>query len=191
MSHNLVTVVLPTYNRPAFLREALASVLAQDFAHFEVLIADDAASYDVRAVIDSFADPRVSLHRHRRNQGVVRNWHWCLCARSTRYVAILEDDCLWLPHHLGEAIAALERHPEAPFYCCATEIFGAGKSGICKPPWATDETIALYDWRQTGFARYWLAETPLAASSAVLRRRALDGLYWGGKTWPWCHDYLT
>src|SRR6266487_1384119 len=101
MSGSIVTVVLPTYNRPAFLREALASVLAQEFAHFEVLVVDDASSYDVGALVRSFGDRRISLHRHRRNLGLVQNWHWCLCAPSTRYVAILEDDCLWLPHHLS------------------------------------------------------------------------------------------
>jgi glycosyltransferase involved in cell wall biosynthesis len=191
MNSNLVTVVLPTHNRPAFLREALTSVLAQDFEQFRVLVVDDASSYDVAELISSFPDPRVSLHRHQHNLGVVRNWHWCLCAPNTRYVAILEDDCLWLPHHLGAAVQALERHPRAPFYCCATEVFGAGESGIYKPSWATDDTIGVYDWHQSGFARQWLSETPLAASSVVLRRDAVSDLNWGGKTWPWCHDYLT
>jgi glycosyltransferase involved in cell wall biosynthesis len=191
MSDGLVTVVLPTYNRPAFLREALASVLAQDFVGFDLLVVDDASAYDVEALVGSFGDPRVSLYRHRRNLGVVRNWRWCLSASSTRYVAILEDDCLWLPHHLGAAIQALEHYPPAPFYCCATEVFGGGKSGIYKPPWAADDAIDVYDWRQDSFARYWLSNNPLAASSVVLRREALENLHWGGKSWPYCHDWLT
>src|SRR4051794_29226747 len=100
MANPLVTVVIPTYNRPDFLREALDSALAQDFKEFEVLVVDDASAYDVQGLVDSFRDSRVLLQRHRRNIGVVQNWHWCLCTPRTRYVAILEDDCLWLPHHL-------------------------------------------------------------------------------------------
>ncbi len=190
MIEPLVTVVIPSHNRPKFLAEALASVLAQDYERFVVLVADDASNYDVASLVASFGDPRLTVHRHPRNLGMVRNWRWALAAPTTRYVAILEDDCLWLPHHLGEAVRALEQHPEAPFYCSATEVFGDGKSGVLKPHWSTATTIELSDWRDTGFGVWLQGSPPMACSSVVLRRAALTDLFWGGKTWPWCQDYL-
>jgi glycosyltransferase involved in cell wall biosynthesis len=190
MSRNLVTVVVPTYNRPGFLREALTSVRAQDFEQFDVLIADDASSYNVASLVESFQDPRLSLRRHKRNLGYIQNSHWALCAAKTRYVAILEDDCLWHPDHLSRAITALERWPAAPFYCCSTETFGAGKSGIHKPHWSQAETVELCDWRETGFGVWLVWGVPMLVPSVVVRREALNGLFWGGRTWPFCQDYL-
>jgi glycosyltransferase involved in cell wall biosynthesis len=190
MTQSLVTVVIPTYNRPIFLREALASVLAQDFEAFDLLVVDDASSYDVASLIESFHDARISLHRHRRNLGYVQNSRWALCAPTTRYVAMLEDDDLWLPDHLGRAVAALERYSTAPFYCSVAEFFGAGKSGLHKPQWSEAKTIELCDWRDTGFGVWLVWGVPMAADTVVVRRRALDGLFWGGKTWPFCQDYL-
>jgi glycosyltransferase involved in cell wall biosynthesis len=190
MMNDLVTVVIPTYNRPDFLSQALGSVLAQDYAPFQALVVDDASSYDVAALVQSFHDTRLSLHRQRRNLGYIANSRWALTAPSTRYVAILEDDCLWLPHHLSRAVAALERQQTASFYCCATEDFGAGKSGIQKPYWSRPETPELCDWRETGFGVWLLRGVPMSVSSVVVRRRALDGLFWGGRTWPSYQDYL-
>jgi glycosyltransferase involved in cell wall biosynthesis len=190
MTEQLVTVVIPSYNRPTFLAEALASVRAQDYDRFVVLVADDASDYDVAALVASFGDARLSVQRHQCNLGMVQNWRWALNAPTTRYVALLEDDCLWLPHHLGDAVRALEEHPEAPFYCCATEIFGDGHSGVLKPHWSTATTIELSDWRETGFGVWLQGSPPMACSSIVLRRAALTDIFWGGKSWPWCQDYL-
>jgi glycosyltransferase involved in cell wall biosynthesis len=190
MNDTLVTVVIPSYNRRTFLAEALASVLAQDYEHFVALVADDASDYDVGALVASFGDARITHHRHRRNLGMVQNWRWALCAPTSRYVALLEDDCLWLPHHLGEAIRALELHPQAPFYCCATEVFGDGRTGVVKPDWSTATALELSDWRDTGFGVWLRGSPPMSCSSIVLRRAALADLFWGGRTWPWCQDYL-
>jgi glycosyltransferase involved in cell wall biosynthesis len=190
MTSNLVTVVIPTFNRPEFLQEALASVLAQDYPHFDALVVDDASSYDVASILDPFDDPRLSLHRQPRNLGYIRNSRWALCAPRTRYVAILEDDCIWLPHHLGQAVAALERYSTAPFYCCTTQDFGEGKHSIQKPYWSRATTLEVCDWRETGFGVWLLKGVPMCVSSVVVRRRALDDLFWGGKTWPCYQDYL-
>ena len=66
-----VTVAIPSYNRPAFLREALASVLKQDFQDFEVLVLDDASPCDIAAIVGEFGDPRIRLCRQRANVGVI------------------------------------------------------------------------------------------------------------------------
>ena len=57
MTESLVTVLIPSHNRPAFLAEALASVLAQDYERFTVLVADD------RGVVrKSFVGPTSATH---------------------------------------------------------------------------------------------------------------------------------
>ena len=188
MKGPLVTVAIPSYNRPAFLREALQSVLAQDFPDFSVLVADDASPYDVAALVQSFGDARLHLMRQPSNVAMLQNWRAALCTPATRYVATLDDDDLWLPHHLGAAVTALEAHPEAVFYTCAAERFGT-RAGTMQPPWCSTRGLEVSDWHDTGYA-VWLPGCTVQSSSVVLRREALDGLFWGGQAGPWCHDWL-
>ena len=188
MAPSLVTVAIPTYNRPALLREALASVVAQDLGEFEVLIVDNASPYDVEGLVAAFRDPRLRLHRQPQNVGLAANWRAALSLPDTRYVAVLEDDNLWAPWHLRAAVEALERHPAATFYGCSATFFGA-REGRYHPEWATGPDLYVRDWRETGYGS-WLAGTPVLASAVVFRRDALAGLFWGGRTWPWCRDWL-
>src|SRR3954451_12801389 len=96
VTDSLVTVVIPSYNRPEFLRAALQTVLAQEFQDFSVLVADDASSFDVAALVQTFGDPRLQLKRQPSNVGLLQNWRAALCTPTTRYVACLDDDDLWL-----------------------------------------------------------------------------------------------
>src|SRR5689334_19803991 len=80
MKSPAVTVAIPTFDRPALLREALESVLRQDLKEFEVLVVDDASPCDVAAVVESFGDPRLRLIRQPRNVGMLRNWRTALCS---------------------------------------------------------------------------------------------------------------
>ncbi|SRR5579884_1173365 len=184
-----VTVVIPTYNRPSLLQEALGSVIVQDLEEFETLIVDDASPCDVNAVVDAFADPRLRVLRQPTNVGMQRNWRTALCTPTTPYVALLEDDNLWLPHHLEEAVAALDKHPEATMYSCTSEMFGGQRDGLFQPTWCTRAGLEIWRWQEIGYAG-WLQGSPVMASSVVVRRETLDRLFWGGTTWPWCHDWL-
>lgn len=94
------SVVIPTYNRPEYLREAIQSVVSQTFADFELIVVDDSPEETARPVIESFADVRLSYVTNdhssggagTRNAGIER-------ARGT-WVAFLDDDDLWLPQKL-------------------------------------------------------------------------------------------
>ncbi len=190
MGRASVTVAIPAFNQPEFLREAISSVLAQEFQDFSLLVADDASTYDVRSLVASFHDPQIVLEQHTQRLGGVLNMRWALCRPHSDYVASLHHDDLWLPHHLGSAIAALEKQPDASFYCCLTESRGGGGVRTYGPCWSRGTSMEVFDWRETGYAVWFLHSTPMAASSIVVRRRMLEGLYWGGRTWPWCNDYL-
>jgi glycosyltransferase involved in cell wall biosynthesis len=188
-SNGGVTVAIPTYDRPALLREALDSVLAQDMEDFEILVVDDASRADTESVVASFGDRRIRLFRQASNVGMQRNWRTALCMPNSRYVALLEDDNLWLPHHLRAAVTALDEHRDATMYCCTSEMFGGGRDGPFKPYWCTGVGREIWRWQDMGYAR-WLAGCPILASSVVMRQECLDGLVWGRSYGPWCHDWL-
>lgn len=99
-----VSVVLPTRDRPAFVRQALRSLVAQRFEDFEVIVADNAVAAECRDVVDSFGDPRFRYLRTPRPLAMHDNWEWACEAASGDFVAVMIDKTLWLPSTLRIAM---------------------------------------------------------------------------------------
>ncbi|MFJ3912668.1 glycosyltransferase family 2 protein [Streptomyces vinaceus] len=100
----LVATVIATHRRPEALRAAVRSALAQSLADQVVIVVDDGAGLP-----ELPQDPRlfaVSLVRNTATAGVVRNVGIRLT--RSRYVAFLDDDNLWEPDHLEQAVSVLE-----------------------------------------------------------------------------------
>jgi len=96
----LVSVIIPTYNRYHLLSDAAASVLAQTFAAFELIIVDDGSTDETWERLGEFSDKRISRIRieHTGLPGLVRN-RGVASARG-EYIAFLDSDDLWLPEKL-------------------------------------------------------------------------------------------
>lgn len=103
-----VTVILPTYNRLHYLRQAVESVLAQTFTDWELIIADDGSDEQTRAYLggcEVLPCVRVMLLPRLGNPGAVRN----VALREARgeYIAFLDSDDLWMPSKLELQLTAL------------------------------------------------------------------------------------
>jgi glycosyltransferase involved in cell wall biosynthesis len=94
----LWSVMIPTYNCANYLRETLASVLAQDpgseIMHIEV-VDDHSTKDDPEAVVKELAGDRVSFYRQPENVGYIRNFETCLERSHGRLIHLLHgDDCV-------------------------------------------------------------------------------------------------
>jgi glycosyltransferase involved in cell wall biosynthesis len=109
-----VSILIPAF-RPTYLRQALASALTQSAADLEILVSDDSGGDDVRAVVESFADPRIRYMTTPGRIGSGGNCRllWDRC-RTDRFLFLLDDDLL-MPHALAELGDAMDAHPEAAF----------------------------------------------------------------------------
>lgn len=125
MSEPRVSVVIPTFNRSAFLRQAIVSVLAQTYPHFEVIISDNASADDTREVVAAFSDPRIRYFQNERNLGMAPNWNAGIRRARGAYVVLLEDDNWWHAEYLARAVSILDRHPEVAFLHTAVRISDA------------------------------------------------------------------
>jgi glycosyltransferase involved in cell wall biosynthesis len=108
----MFSVVVPTYGRPAYLAECLASILEQSVQDFEVIVVDDASPDPVRLTVE---DPRVRLLRRDQNGGPAAARNTGMAAATGTYLAFCDDDDLFAPHRLQLAVEGLER---APVACC-------------------------------------------------------------------------
>ena len=107
---------MPTFNCGRFLRDAIESVLAQDFRDFELIIRDDASTDDSARVIGEYAarDPRIRACIRTSNLGMVENWNDCLQDARGEYVKfIFGDDALATPQSLSALVTALDSAPGA------------------------------------------------------------------------------
>jgi len=115
----LVSVVIPTYNRPDMLARAVASVLRQDYPRLEVLVVNDAGSPVDAALAALPGEGRVQVINLPENGGAARARNAGLRAARGHYIAFLDDDDEYRPEHIGQLVAALHGRPERFAYARA------------------------------------------------------------------------
>ncbi len=115
----LISIIVPTHNRPQLLQRALASIQQQSFSDFEAIIVNDAGT-DVKQIVDQFNDPRfVYINVDSEKGPGVRNAG--IMVSKGRYIAYLDDDDLYYPHHLQTVFDALQHTNKRFVYSsCAT-----------------------------------------------------------------------
>jgi glycosyltransferase involved in cell wall biosynthesis len=107
--HPLVSVVIPAYNSSAYIAAALESVFQQTFSNHEVVVVND-GSLDTPA-LEAALQPYLSRLRYFRqeNRGPSAARNLCIREARGRYVAMLDSDDSWLPHHLERQVDHLTR----------------------------------------------------------------------------------
>lgn len=108
MNNPIVSILTPCYNASATIRQAIESVLAQTYPHWEMILVDDCSTDNTEAVIKEYAanDNRIIYLRTDRNTGapsIPRNIG--LDYAKGEYVALLDSDDVWLPQKLEEQVA--------------------------------------------------------------------------------------
>jgi glycosyltransferase involved in cell wall biosynthesis len=106
----LVSVVMPTYKRQAYLRTALESAVHQTYQNLEILIGDNENSSVTAELVASLNDPRITYLGREDNLGMIGN-NLDLFQRATgKYVVNLHDDDAWREDFLEKMVAVLEAH---------------------------------------------------------------------------------
>ena len=112
-----VSVVIPAYNAMRYLPQTVASVLAQTFGDFEVLIVDDGSQDDTAGWAAAHPDARVRLVA-RPNGGAAAARNTGVQHAAGEYVAFLDADDLWQPTKLEQQVARADADPEVGLVDC-------------------------------------------------------------------------
>lgn len=107
----VVSVLIPTFNRPQYLREALASVLHQSYVNLQVIVVNDGGE-DVSDIVNSFGDPRLTFINRKDNRGKAFSLNEALSRAEGKYIAYLDDDDLYYPNHIETLVNALENETD-------------------------------------------------------------------------------
>ena len=105
----LVSVILPAYNAEAFIGDTLASILAQTYSYFEVLVVDDGSQDLTAAIVQKAAreDSRITL-LCQNNQGVAIARNLAIEKSQGEFIAPIDADDIWYPTKLEKQVACLE-----------------------------------------------------------------------------------
>lgn len=99
----LVSVIIPTYNRPVQLKETIESVLSQTYKNLEIIVVNDAGQ-DVSDLLSSFKDRRISYFVHDENKGLAGARNTGLENAGGDYIAFLDDDDIFYQNHIETLI---------------------------------------------------------------------------------------
>ena len=109
----LVTVVIPTRDRPMLLSRAVQSVLGQTYRALEVVVVDDGSSPLLELPPGIQSDPRVQILSARTSGGAALARNMGVCAGRGELVAFLDDDDAWRPTKLARQVEVLAGSPPA------------------------------------------------------------------------------
>ena len=118
MKHNpLVSVIIPTYNRAWTLKDAVDSVLLQDYPNIELIVVDDGSQDDTDKLLDLYQN-RIRVLRQ-ENQGVSAARNRGIKTSQGQFIALLDSDDAWDKRKISCQMAFFNDHPDA--LICQTE----------------------------------------------------------------------
>lgn len=174
-----VSVIIPTYNRLTMLKEAVDSVLAQDFEDLELIVVDDGSTDGTFEEMRSYGG-RVKLLQHPHNKGVSAARNRGILHARGKYIALLDSDDLWVKGKLKIQAAFLDDNPQYPL--CYTDEVWIRKGKRVNP--------------MVKHAKYsgWIFEKCLplctvSPSSAVMRKTLFKRIGLFDEALPVCEDY--
>jgi len=133
MIKNKVSVIISTYNRASFLKQAIDSVLNQTYSDFELIIVDDGSTDNTQKVVESYNDPRI-IYIYQENAGQNAAKNKGLMNVSGEYVSILDSDDMWHPEKLDRQVNILKNMPEVGLVYCGTMLIDENNNVIGKQP---------------------------------------------------------
>lgn len=143
MSKPLVSIVIPAYNRPRYLQEAMDSVANQTLQDFEVIVVDDGSTEPIAQAVAAHPIRPTVIRQPRQGPGAARNRG--VKEAAADIVAFLDSDDLWHPTKLERFVQALETQPDVRiFYGPMSPVDARGRAvtGRTKPccaGWITEE----------------------------------------------------
>jgi glycosyltransferase involved in cell wall biosynthesis len=173
-----VSVIIPTYNRGRVIKEAIDSVLAQDYTEFELIVVDDGSTDHTSDVLDSYRNVIKVLSQ--KNKGVSAARNRGISEAYGKFIAFLDSDDLWLPQKLSTQVEFFNQTSDA--LICQTEEVWV-RNGIRVNPKKRHK-------KPSGMIFIPSLELCLVSPSAVMIQRSLfDRVGEFDETLPACEDY--
>lgn len=166
---NMISILIPLYNKAASIARALDTVLAQTYQNFEIVVVDDGSTDDGAAIVEQYTDPRIRLIGQ-SNAGVSAARNKGIAEAKGEYVAFLDADDEWLPEYLEVQHQLTEKYPQCDVF--ATNYVFRGISGNKVPTILRRLNSKDVDFEMTNYFEVAYSSHPPLWTSAVMVCRA-------------------
>jgi len=177
-----VSVIVPVYNRAAFVTEALASALGQECpGGMEIVVVDDGSTDDTPTVLAELAAPHPEIRVIRQeNAGPAHARNLAMREARGEFLALLDSDDIWLPGKLASQVMLLDAHPDAAFaHSDVDEFWEEGDGEWTRRP----EIVSGH------VLRTLLRRNVIHTMTVVLRRSVIEEIGGFDADYPPCEDW--
>jgi glycosyltransferase involved in cell wall biosynthesis len=162
-----VSVIVPIYNVEKFVARTIASVLAQTWQDFELIVVDDESPDRSLEICRRFEDPRIKIVQQ-KNRGLAGARNTGIRHAQGEYIALLDSDDLWLPTKLEKHVHHLDSSPKIGVSFSRSEFIDEA-----------DHSIGTYQMPKLNNinSAHLLCRNPIGNGSApVIRREVLEDI---------------
>lgn len=115
----LITICIPAYQRPEYLRRLLESIRIQDFRDFEIIITDDSPDDSVYQLSLAFSDLPIQYFQNKPALGTPANWNKGISLAKGKWIKLMHDDDWFASEHALGVFALKAQQTDCPFIFCA------------------------------------------------------------------------
>lgn len=116
MTNDLVSIIMPVYNRNSVINRAITSIKNQTYKNWELIVIDDFSTDNTFEVISNLAkeNKKISVYRNEKSKGISGARNTGLCKIKGSFIAFLDSDDEWMPYHLYESMKTINEE-KVPF----------------------------------------------------------------------------
>lgn len=176
---DLVSTVIPVFNRPGMLRTCVDSVLAQTHRPIEIVIVDDGSTDNTLSIAKELANesPEIVRWATIENSGPGPAREAGRQMANGEYIQYLDSDDRLLPNKFADQIAALKAHPDADIAYGITRLIDERGEVLAEPfKWTDREIPELFPGLLVD--RWWCTHTPLYRRSLTDRVGPWSDMRW-------------
>lgn len=179
MKMPLVSVIMPTLNSGKYVREAIHSLIAQDYQRFELIVIDGGSTDNTVELLDKYSgDEDLMVIQLPAGLGIAKALNVGLAAAQGEFVARMDADDYSFPSRLSAQVLFLVQNSSIDLVGTGVENFGEARNSVQRPQ------------RQADIRNSYLVNNPFYHPTVMLRRRLIDaGLFRYDETQVCEEDY--
>ena len=185
-----LSVITPTYNGAAYVRQALDSVVLQNDPQIEVIVIDDGSSDETLAIVREYASRlRLRIIDRGRQKSWVRNTNAALLEAAGQYVTFLHQDDFWLDGRLSVMRDLVRRFPDAVLFLHPSHFVGSAGEVLgtwnCPFPKTVQPLQSDFVFRRLIVQNFISIPAPLFKRSAALQAGMMKESLWFTADWDY------
>lgn len=174
-----VSVIMPVFNTEKFLKQAIESILNQDFQDFEFIILDDFSTDKSFQICEEFAkkDKRIKLFQNQKNMWISFTRNKLISLTNTNFICTQDSDDISEKNRISKSFEFLEKNPE--FAVCSSDLLIIDENS---------EEI----WKriyQKNIEKIILKKSPVANPASMFRKKIFFEVWWYDKELDYAEDY--